>query len=262
MKILSFDSSAQVASVALCEDEKVLAEYTLNNGNTHSETLLPMVESILGFFSLCAKDIDLFAVSAGPGSFTGVRIGAATLKGLAFASGKPCVEVSTLEAIAQNLSVRKGLICPVMNARRSQVYTALFRSDGKNLERLMPDSALAIEELDTVLSEYGEEVALCGDGYGITEKCFSKTELCHVPERLRLQSAVSVAAVALKEYKNGTAKSDGELGVNYLRPSQAERERAEKLDAQKTKFKTERDTKNENSCWLRSRRIQNKGCRN
>ena len=121
MKILSFDSSAQVASVALCEDEKVLAEYTLNNGNTHSETLLPMVESILAFFSLTAKDIDLFAVSAGPGSFTGVRIGAAILKGLAFASGKPCVEVSTLEAIAQNLTLHKGLLVMHWNTPHPQV---------------------------------------------------------------------------------------------------------------------------------------------
>ena len=107
MKILSLDSSALVASVALCEDDKVLAEYTINNGNTHSETLLPMVESLLSFFSMKIDDVDLFAVSAGPGSFTGVRIGAATLKGLAFGSGKPCVEVSTLEALAENLSFHK-----------------------------------------------------------------------------------------------------------------------------------------------------------
>ena len=232
MKILSIDSSALVASVALCEDESVLAEYTINNGNTHSETLLPMIESLLGFFSLKASDIDLFAVSAGPGSFTGVRIGAATLKGLAFDSGKPCAEVSTLEALAENLRGTRGLICPVMNARRSQVYTALFRSDGKELERLMPDSALAISELDAILAEYGEEVSLCGDGYSITEKGISATALRYVPERLRLQSAASVAAVALRLMREGKICSDRELGVNYLRPSQAERERAERLEAQ------------------------------
>lgn len=233
MKILSFDSSALTASVALCEDEKVLAEYTLNNGNTHSETLLPMVESILGFFSMTAADIDLFAVSAGPGSFTGVRIGAATLKGLAFGSEKPCVEVSTLEALASNLRFHKGLICPVMNARRSQVYTALFRSNGESLVRLMPDSALAISELDELLSQYGEEICLCGDGYDITERGFEKTKLRAVPERLRLQSAISVATVALKSYRSGSYCTDSSLGVNYLRPSQAERERAERLEAEK-----------------------------
>ena len=228
MKILSIDSSALVASVALCEDDSVLAEYTINNGNTHSETLLPMVESVLGFFSLKATDIELFAVSAGPGSFTGVRIGAATLKGLAFGSDKPCVEVSTLEAIAYNLRTHKGLVCPVMNARRSQVYTALFRSDGERLERLMPDMAIAIDELDLILANYGEDVRLCGDGYDVALEGFANTKPLYVEPRLRLQSAVSVAAVALENYKRGDFVSDSDLRVTYLRQSQAERERAER----------------------------------
>lgn len=233
MKILAVDSSALVASAALCEDGRLLAEYTINNKNTHSETLLPMIESLLSFFSLEIKDIDLFAVSSGPGSFTGVRIGAATVKGLAFASEKPCVGVSTLEALAYNLRFHKGLICPVMNARRAQVYTALFRSDGESLTRLMPDSALAISELDSILAEYGEEVALVGDGYGVTEDGFCKTALRYVPERLRHQSAFSVAEVALKLYREGKVGSDAELCVDYLRPSQAERERAEREQAEK-----------------------------
>lgn len=228
MKILSVDSSAIIASAALCEDGRLLAEYTLNNKNTHSETLLPMVESLLSFFALDVSDIDLFAVSAGPGSFTGVRIGAATVKGLAFASNKPCVAVSTLEAIAYNLRFHKGLICPVMNARRSQVYTALFRSNGEVLERLMDDSAIAISELDVILSQYGEEVALSGDGYDICKNGFQKTALRFVPERLRHQSAFSVAEVAYKNYTDGKYCTDRELGVDYLRPSQAERERAER----------------------------------
>lgn len=229
MKILALDSSALVASVALFEDERLLAEYTLNNGNTHSETLLPMVESVLNNFEITPKQIDLFAVSAGPGSFTGVRIGAATIKGLAFASEKPCVEVSTLHAIAYNLSLHKGLICPVMNARRSQVYTALFRSDGETLTRLIPDSAISTAELDELLSAYNEKVLLCGDGYELVQKEFKKTPVLFVPQRLRLQSAASVATVALKEYQNGSVCTDLELRVNYLRPSQAERERTEKL---------------------------------
>ncbi|MBQ9112227.1 MAG: tRNA (adenosine(37)-N6)-threonylcarbamoyltransferase complex dimerization subunit type 1 TsaB [Clostridia bacterium] len=222
---MALDSSATVAAVALCEDERLLAEYTVNNGNTHSETLLPMVESLLGHFSLTARDIDLFAVSSGPGSFTGVRIGAATVKGLAFGMNKPCVGVSTLEALAYNLSGFGGLICPVMNARRSQVYTALFRSDGKTLTRLMPDSAIAISELDDILCTYvGETVMLCGDGYDITKEGLKKTAVADTPERLRYQSAYSVAAVAHKEFLSGNAVSDSELKVNYLRPSQAERE--------------------------------------
>ncbi|MBR2613084.1 MAG: tRNA (adenosine(37)-N6)-threonylcarbamoyltransferase complex dimerization subunit type 1 TsaB [Clostridia bacterium] len=228
MKILAVDSSALVASAALCEDGKLLAEYTLNNKNTHSETLLPMIESLLSFFSLDVTDSDLFAVSAGPGAFTGVRKGAATVKGLAFASGKACVGVSTLEALAYNLRFHRGLICPVMNARRSQVYTALFRSDGETLTRLMPDSAMAISELDAILSEYGEEVTLVGDGYDVTESGFEKTKLRYLPERVRHQSAFSVAEVALKEYREEKTCTDAELCVDYLRPSQAERERAER----------------------------------
>lgn len=224
MKILAMDSSATVATVALCEDDRLLAEYTVNNGNTHSETLLPMVESVLSSLSLTPKDIDLFAVSSGPGSFTGVRIGAATLKGLAFASEKPCVGVSTLHALALNLLPFKGLICPVMNARRSQVYTALFRSDGVRLERLLPDSAMAIAELDGLLCEYGEEVMLTGDGYGITVEALTKTSCLPVTDRLRHQSAYSVALAALEEYRRGNAVTDASLKVTYLRPSQAERE--------------------------------------
>ena len=233
MNILSLDTSATVASVAITDGETPLAEYTLNAKNTHSETLLPMIESTLKALSLKASDIDLFALSAGPGSFTGVRIGAATLKGLAFGSSKPCVEVSTLEALAQNLVFKEGLICPVMNARRSQVYTALFRSNGKALERIMPDSALSIEELDAILAEYGEPISLVGDGYAICEQGFNNTKLNFVPCASRLQSALSVAAVALKKYESGELCTDSALSVNYLRPSQAERERAEREEAKK-----------------------------
>ena len=233
MKILSVDSSAIVASVALSDDGRLLAEYTLNNKNTHSETLLPMIESLLSFFSMSADDVDLFAVSTGPGSFTGVRIGTATVKGLAFAKGKPCVGVSTLEAIAYNLRFHKGIVCPVMNARRSQVYTAIFRSDGEKLERLTDDLAISISELDTMLAEYSEEIVLAGDGYDICEKGFATTSVRHVPERLRHQSAFSVAEAALAAYKSGKYCSDAELGVEYLRPSQAERERAEREAANK-----------------------------
>ena len=227
MKILALDSTAVAASVALCEDEVLLAEYTIRNGNTHSETLLPMVENILGFFGITPKEIDLFAASAGPGSFTGVRIGAATIKGLAFDSGKSCIGVSTLEALAQNLSAVDGLICPVMNARRKQVYTALFRCTNGVMERLMPDSAIAITELDEILSAYEEPVLLCGDGYEITEQLLTHP-IRNVPERLRHQSAYSVAQIALSLYRSGVSTTDSEMAPTYLRPSQAERERAER----------------------------------
>lgn len=228
MKILALDSTAIVSSVALCEDAERLGEITLNNGNTHSETLLPMVEFLLKRFDMTPDDVDLFACSAGPGSFTGVRIGAATIKGLAFSTEKPCIGVSTLEALAYNLRHVNGLICPVMNARRKQVYTALFRSENGRLERIMPDSAIAITELDAALAAYDEPVYLCGDGYDITEELLTHATV-PVPENLRQQSAYSVAQVARAANESGVTPSDRDLSPVYLRLSQAERERAERL---------------------------------
>ncbi len=229
MKILALDSTAVVASVALCEDEVRLGEVSLENGNTHSKTILPMVEFLLHQCNLTSNDIDLFATSAGPGSFTGVRIGAATVKGLAFDTQKPCVGVPTLEALAQNLVHMGGLICPVMNARRDQVYTALFCTENGCLKRLMPDSAIAITELDERLSAYSEPVRLVGDGYEVTEELLTHP-IIPVPMHLRRQSAYSVAQIAHKMYLDGKALNDITLVPTYLRLSQAERERNARLD--------------------------------
>lgn len=233
MKILALDSTATVATVALCEDEALLGEYTLHNGNTHSQTLLPMVESLLSFFEMNTDDIDLFAASAGPGSFTGVRIGAATVKGLAFSRQAPCIGVSALESLAYNLIGCDGLICPVMNARRNQVYTALFRCESGELVRLMPDSAVAIAELDTLLANYDEPVRLVGDGYDITVKLLTHAHI-PTPVRLRNQSAYAVAQIAKKEFLSGVRTTDREMLPTYLRPSQAERER-EKREKEKNR---------------------------
>ena len=229
MKILAIDSTATAASVAVTENEKLLAEYTLLNGNTHSETLLPMVENILCRLGISTKEIELFACSVGPGSFTGVRIGTATIKGLAFATGKPCAGVSTLEALAYNLVGFEGLICPVMNARRSQVYTALFSSDGSTLTRITDDAAISISELDAMLAKKDIPVRFCGDGYDITLAELKNTTVSATPEKLRSQSAYSVACVAFKNHLNGNTVSDAELVSTYLRQCQAERERTERL---------------------------------
>ena len=232
MIILAMDSTAQTASVAVCDGERLLAEYTLNNGNTHSETLLPMVETMLGALSLTVDEVDLFAVSEGPGSFTGVRIGVATLKGLAFGRGKPCVGVSTLEALAYNLVDCGGMICPVMNARRAQVYTALFSSDGSTLTRQMPDTAISIAELDAMLAEKNMPVRFCGDGYDVTLAGLQRTQAIGVSERLRYQSAYAVAQVARRMAEQGDVQDDVSLAPTYLRMPQAERERLEKLKNQ------------------------------
>ena len=232
MKILSIDSSAEVCSVAVTSDKKLISEITVNTGNTHSETLLPSVEQVLHLAGLTVDDIDVFACSTGPGSFTGVRIGAATLKGLAYGKNKPCISVSTLEALAYNLCGFDGVICPVMNARRAQVYNALFECKNGVLTRICPDRAISIEELDVELSKLDQPIFLCGDGYDITLNGFKNTVCQYVPERYRLQSAYSVCVCALKKYNNGEILTDAELVPIYLRPSQAERERLERIEAQ------------------------------
>ena len=239
MLILALDSTAQVGSVALCEDEKLIAEYTLNTGHTHSETLLPMVESVLKISGYTVDDVDLFVCTAGPGSFTGVRIGAATIKGIAFGKDKPCIGVSTLEALALNGVALEGILCPCMNARRQQVYNALFESKDGKLTRLCEDRALAIEDLLKEVSEYAPEkrIYLVGDGAELVMdfdefgEQFPVLDGCMIllGERLRNQSGYSVALVALEAYRNGNVCTDAELAPVYLRPSQAERMRMEKM---------------------------------
>lgn len=237
MYILALDSTAVSASVALCDGDRLLGEITVSNGNTHSENLLPMVEELLGKFRLTPRDIDLFACTAGPGSFTGIRIGVATIKGLAFAQSKPCIGVSTLHSLAYNLygfgadSADGVIVCPVMNARRSQVYNALFRLHGGAPERLTEDRAISISDLEKELLQYPCPVYLCGDGYDITSRGFSAREIRETPERLRLQSGYATAMAALCLYERGETVSDRTLVPVYLRPCQAERERLEKENA-------------------------------
>ena len=235
MLILALDSTAQVGSVALCEDEKLIAEYTINTGHTHSETLLPMVESVLKIAGYTVDDVDLFVCTAGPGSFTGVRIGAATVKGIAFGKDKPCIGVSTLEALALNGVVLNGILCPSMNARRQQVYNALFASDGTSLTRLCEDRALAITELgEELVTKYPDcPVYLMGDGAKLVYDALSESlgeRLVMLPERLIHQSGYNTAMAGLRLYRDGVRTTDFELAPVYLRPSQAERVRMEKLN--------------------------------
>jgi tRNA threonylcarbamoyladenosine biosynthesis protein TsaB len=234
MLILALDSTAQVGSVALCEDEKLIAEYTINTGHTHSETLLPMVESVLKIAGYTVDDVDLFVCTAGPGSFTGVRIGAATVKGIAFGKNQPCIGVSTLEALALNGVVLNGILCPSMNARRQQVYNALFDCDGTSLARLCEDRALAIVELgEELIAKYPDRpVYLMGDGAKLVYDALCETlgnRLVLLPERLIHQSGYNTAMAGLRLYRKGVRTTDAELAPVYLRPSQAERMRMEKL---------------------------------
>ena len=234
MIILALDSTAQTGAVALCRDEKLVASFTLNTGNTHSETLLPSVEAVLKLGDVTVDDVDLFAISKGPGSFTGVRIGAATVKGIAFGKDKPCIGVSTLEALAYNLRGFSGIACPVMNARRSQVYNALFRVENGKIERLCPDRAIALADLAEELAAYGDvPVYLSGDGYEMTREALTSCNLGSTPEELIYQSGYSVAMCARAAYEAGERTTDAELVPTYLRLPQAERERLEKEQNQK-----------------------------
>jgi tRNA threonylcarbamoyladenosine biosynthesis protein TsaB len=235
MIILAFDSTAAIASVAVHNSEKMLGEYRIDNGLTQSELLLPMADSLLKSLRMDYSEIGLVTCTVGPGSFTGVRIGAAVVKGLAFGKDIPCVEVSTLEALAENLVPLRGVYAPCMDARRGQVYNALFGYENGEMKRLTPDRAIAIDELGEELKKYGEPIYISGDGYGNVKHRLDelgvKTE--DTPEWLILQNAASVARVALRLYRDGKAVSDKELAPTYLRLPQAERERLERL-GQKT----------------------------
>lgn len=236
MKILALESSAAACSVALCEDDFLIAQSYENSGLTHSVTLLPMAEELLKSCGEKLEDVDVIAVAAGPGSFTGVRIGVSAAKGLGWALDKPCAKVSTLEAMAWNAVSLPGRLCPVMDARRSQVYNALFSSDGERVTRLTPDRAIGLDELGGELKNAGENQILVGDGAGL---CYNYFLERGIPARmcapnLRFQSAWGVARGALELARAGKLVSASQLVPEYHRLSQAERERLEKLTAQKT----------------------------
>lgn len=226
MKILAVDSSAISAGCAVMEDGRIIAESFVKVGLTHSETLLPMVANTLANAKMTASDIDCYAVSAGPGSFTGIRIGVAAVKGMAFPNNTPCIGVSTLEAIAWNCNGFDGVICTAMDARRNQVYNALFTFEDGKLVRLCDDRAISIEELTDELSHKDGQIYLAGDG---AELCCNamREKLPNVklmPENLRNQRGYGVAMAAQRIYDAEGAKSPEELIPTYLRPSQAERE--------------------------------------
>lgn len=235
MLTLAFDSTAKIASVAVLDGENVLAEYNVNNGLTQSELLLPMAEGILSSLHISLDDIGLFATSVGPGSFTGVRIGAALVKGLAFGRNIPCAGVSTLDALAENLRGIRGIILACMDARRGQVYNAVYRSDGKKTEKLCPDRAVSISDLAIEVRTYTEPIYIVGDGYDTAREGLIKAGITPevTPEALRLESASSVAKIAVREYLNGKALSDLDISPTYLRMPQAERERLERLEKEK-----------------------------
>ena len=228
MTILSFESSAKAASVSIVRDGELIAQYSQCCALTHSRTLLPMAEDMLKNTEMTFDDIDLLACAHGPGSFTGIRIGVATVKGLSWALEKPCVGVSTLEAMAWHGLSAGGYICPVMDARRSQVYNALFEIREGRPVRLTEDRAISLEELRQDVEKLPGSVFLVGDGTGITAEFFASAGLGFriAPANLTMQSAWGVAMAA----EGKPAGDSASLLPVYLRLSQAERERQARLN--------------------------------
>jgi len=227
---LAFETSAKAASVALTENGKLLGESYQNTGLTHSQTLMVMAEDLLKQCSKTMADVTAVAVAEGPGSFTGVRIGVAAAKGLAWGGELPCYGVSTLEAMAVSLGIYEGHICACMDARRNQVYNALFLAEDGRLERVTDDRAIALAELKTELEHIDGPIFLVGDGSVLTHKQLSGEipNLILPPEHRMHQRAVGVALLAEKKQTAGEIGDGNALSPNYLRLSQAERERLEK----------------------------------
>lgn len=231
MKILAMDTTADTVSVALCNDKTLVASFNGNQKKTHSTTLLPLIDAVLDYSGVLCDKIDAFAVTTGPGSFTGLRIGVATVKGLAFGNNTPAIGVSSLEALAYNFSDREGtLVCPSLNARRNEVYFALFRIVNGAPVRLTEDSSTQASELESMLSEYRESVLFCGDGVSVLRSVFTKIDIPADNQLLLYPSASSVAAAAFDKINREGLSYASELSPTYLKPSQAERERLERIN--------------------------------
>lgn len=231
MKILGLDSSGIVASAAIVEDDVLIAEYTVNYKKTHSQTLLPMLDEIAKMTELDLNSIDAIAVAAGPGSFTGLRIGSATAKGLGLALKKPLIAIPTVEGLAYNLYDIPGLICPIMDARRKQVYTGIYRFTDHQLKVVEDQMAVPMETVIEKLNQYGEAVTFLGDGVPVFHELIAEkmtVPYSFAPAHVNKQRAAAVAALGEIYYRQGKTETAMEHVPDYLRVSQAERERAER----------------------------------
>lgn len=232
MRILGIESSSLVASVAIVEDGITMAEYTANFKKTHSQTLLPMIDEMVNLLGIELSTLDAIAVSGGPGSFTGLRIGSATAKGLGLALDKPLIHIPTLDATAYGLYGTSALICPIMDARRNQVYTGLYRFE-KEFTVVMEQDALDMDELIEKLNSMGERVIFLGDGVPVYRSLIEEklsVPFDFAPANVNRQRAASVAALGATYFAEGKTETAMEHKPDYLRKSQAEREREEKMN--------------------------------
>ena len=232
MKLIGIDSSGLVASVAIVEDETLVAEYTVEHKKTHSTTLMPMLDEIVKMSELNLKEIDAISIAAGPGSFTGLRIGSATAKGLAYSLNKPIVPVPTLAALAYNIQFFDGIICPIMDARREQVYNGLYTFKGGEFTELKEQRALSVKELLEELNNKfpGEKVVFLGDGVPVYKSIIEEKLInihFYAPANISKQKAGSVAVLGKMYYNRGITETAENHEPVYLRLSQAERERNE-----------------------------------
>ena len=243
MRILALDSSGLVASVAVVEDgavdDQVIAEYTVNYKKTHSQTLLPMLDEIVKMTELDLHTVDAIAVAGGPGSFTGLRIGSATAKGLGLALEKPLIHIPTLEGLAYNLCGIADVVCPIMDARRGQVYAGIYEFDGQKLHILEDQMAVPIEELAEKLKKYNQKVTFLGDGVPVfrehlENELLADMKIQFAPAHLNRQRAAAVGALGMNYYREGRTVTAMEHRPDYLRVSQAERERAEREKKEKS----------------------------
>lgn len=235
MRILGIESSSLVASAAVVEDGVTVGEYTVNHKKTHSQTLLPMIDSLMSLLEMEPSSVDAIAVSGGPGSFTGLRIGSATAKGLGLALKKPLIHVPTLDAMAYGLFGASGLICPIMDARRNQVYTGIYRFENE-FETVMEQAAMDVGELAAKLNQMEERVIFLGDGVPVYEKQlkeFLTVPSLFAPAHANRQRAASVAALGAVYFREGKIETAAEHKPDYLRKSQAEREREERESREK-----------------------------
>ncbi|MEE1047279.1 MAG: tRNA (adenosine(37)-N6)-threonylcarbamoyltransferase complex dimerization subunit type 1 TsaB [Clostridia bacterium] len=229
MLVFGIDTCCMAATAALVAEDRLVAQTVQNNKKTHSQRIMPMIEQMLYQAEIELSDIDCFAAAAGPGSFTGVRIGVATVKALAHAAGKPCVAVSTLQALANNVACFDGIICPIMDARRNQVYNALFK--GESMERITEDRAISIDDLLSELKETEGKIIFNGDGVAVFADKIKEElgERAVFARRMQMMNlAASVAEIGCDMLERGETIEYTELSPQYLRLSQAERERLEK----------------------------------
>ena len=235
MRILAIDSSSMVATVAVTTDGVLNAEYTINHKKTHSQTLLPMIDEICKTIELEMESIDAIAISGGPGSYTGLRIGSATAKGFGLALNKPIINVPTMDALAYNMFSSQYIVCPIMDARRGQVYTGIYRFDGTEMVTIKEQSIIMIDELIYELDKIGMPVMFLGDGVDTQKETIEtkmSSEHYYAPASMNRHKASALASLAEIYFQDGKYENAGNHKPEYLRLSQAERELKEKMSNQ------------------------------